>query len=149
MAKKESNMLKILIAVDGSEHARRAIEAVGKMAKSSLELEAMLICVSPEPIFYGDYTAATIRKIEEDQKEHQDTILTKGGQLAKAQGLKLGDPVRVFGVVANEIVRAAERLNVDQIAMGTRGMGAVGNMVLGSVAQRVLHQTSIPLLLVK
>jgi nucleotide-binding universal stress UspA family protein len=149
MAKKESNMLKILIAVDGSEHARRAIEAVGKMAKSSLVLEAMLICVSPEPIFYGDYTAATIRKIEEDQKEHQDTILTKGGQLAKAQGLKLGDPVRVFGVVANEIVRAAERLNVDQIAMGTRGMGAVGNMVLGSVAQRVLHQTSIPLLLVK
>jgi nucleotide-binding universal stress UspA family protein len=142
-------MLKILIAVDGSDHARRAIEAVGKMAKSALELEAVLICVSPEPIFYGDYSSATIRKIEEDQKEHQDIILTRGTELAKAQGLKLGDPVRVFGVVANEIVRAAEGLKVDQIAMGTRGMGAVGNMVLGSVAQRVLHQTSIPLLLVK
>ena len=57
--------------------------------------------------------------------------------------------MRVFGVVANEIVRAAAELRVDQIAMGTRGMGAVGNMVLGSVAQRVLHQASIPLLLVK
>ena len=142
-------MLKILIAVDGSEHARRAIEAVGKMAKSSLDLEASLICVSPEPIFYGDYSAATIRKIEEEQKEHQDVILTRGAELAKAQGIKLGEPVRVFGVVANEIVRAADERKVDQIVMGTRGMGAVGNMVLGSVAQRVLYQTSVPLLLVK
>jgi nucleotide-binding universal stress UspA family protein len=142
-------MLKILIAIDGSEHARRAIEAVGKMSKSALELEAVLICVSPEPIIYGDYTAASIRKIEEDQKEHQDIILTRGTELAQAQGLKLGEPVRVFGVVANEIVRAADGLKVDQIAMGTRGMSAIGNMVMGSVAQRVLHQTSVPLLLVK
>lgn len=142
-------MLKILIAVDGSEPARRAIEAVGKMAKSSIELEATLICVSPEPIFYGNYTTSTIQKIEEDQKAHQATILARGTGLAKAQGLKLGEPVRVFGVVANEIVRAADDGKFDQIVMGTRGMGAIGNMVLGSVAQRVLHQTSVPLLLVK
>lgn len=142
-------MLKILIAIDGSEHAKRAIEAVGKMAKSSLALEAVLICVSPEPILYGDYSAATIRKIEEDQKEHQDIVLTRGTELANAQGIKLGDPVRVFGVVANEIVRAADDRKVDQIVMGTRGMSAIGNMVMGSVAQRVLHQTSVPLLLVK
>jgi len=142
-------MLKILIAVDGSEPARRAIAAVGKMAKSSLELEATLICVSPEPVFYGDYTASTIRQIEEDQKTHQDIVLTRGAELAKAQGLMLGAPVRVFGVVANEIVRAADDGKFDQIVMGTRGMGAIGSMVLGSVAQRVLHQTSVPLLLVK
>ena len=45
-------MLKILIAVDGSEHARRAIEAVGKMVKSAFELEAMLICVNPRNRFF-------------------------------------------------------------------------------------------------
>lgn len=142
-------MLKILIAVDGSEPARRAIEAVGKMAKSLLELEATLICVSPEPVFYGDYTASTIRQIEEDQKAHQDIVLTRGAELSKAQGLKLGVPVRVFGVVANEIVRTADDGKFDQIVMGTRGMGTIGSMVLGSVAQRVLYQTSVPLLLVK
>ncbi len=142
-------MLKILIAVDGSEHAKRAIEAVGNMVKSSLELEATLICVSPEPIFYGDYSASSVRKIEEDQKAHQDTILTRGAELAKAQGLKLGAPVRVFGVVANEIVRATDNGKFDQIVMGTRGMSNIGNMILGSVAQRVLYQTSVPLLLVK
>ena len=142
-------MLKILIAVDGSEHANRAIEAVGKMGRSSLDLEATLLCVSPEPIFYGDYTVATIQKIEEDQKQQQNTILSKAMELARAQGLKLGEPARAYGVIANEIVRIAKELQVDQLAMGTRGMGAVGNMFLGSVAQRVIHQSPVPVLLVK
>lgn len=142
-------MLKILIAVDGSEHANRAIEAVGNMAKSSLDLEAILLCVSPEPLFYGDYTAATIQRIEEDQKRQQNTILTKAAEHARSVGLKLGEPARAYGVIANEIVRIAQEQHVDQIAMGTRGMGAVGNMVLGSVAQRVLHHSTVPVLLAK
>ena len=142
-------MLKILIAVDGSEHANRAIEAVGKMARSSLDLEAVLVSVSPEPIFYGDYTASTIQKIEEDQKKQQNLLLANATQLATAQGLKLDEPARAYGVVANEIVRIAIDRRVDQIAMGTRGMGAVGSLLLGSVAQRVLHQSPVPVLLVK
>jgi nucleotide-binding universal stress UspA family protein len=57
--------------------------------------------------------------------------------------------VRTYGVIANEIVRVAKDLQVDQIAMGTRGMGAVGSLLLGSVAQRVIHQSEVPILLVK
>ena len=142
-------MLKILIAVDGSEHANRAIEAVGKMVKSALDLEATLLCVSPEPIFYGDYTLTTIQKIEEDQRKQQTMVLTKATEYAAAKGLKLGESVRAYGVIANEIVRVAKDLQVDQIALGTRGMGAIGNMLLGSVAQRVLHQSPVPVLLAK
>jgi nucleotide-binding universal stress UspA family protein len=142
-------MLKILIAVDGSEHANRAIEAVGKMAKSSLDLEAVLVSVSPEPVFYGDYTASTIQKIEEEQKKQQNLLLAKATEWARAQGLKLDEPARAYGVIANEIVRVAMDRHVDQIAMGTRGMGAVGSLLLGSVAQRVLHQSPVPVLLVK
>lgn len=70
-------------------------------------------------------------------------------ELAKAQGLKLGEPARAYGVIANEIVRIANERQVDQIAMGTRGMGAMGNMILGSVAQRVIHQSAVPVLLTK
>ena len=142
-------MLKILIAVDGSEHANRAIKAVGDMARSSLELEATLLCVSPEPVFYGSYSMATIQKIEEDQKKHQNTILADATERAKAHGLKLSEPARAFGVIANEIIRIANDRQIDQIAMGTRGLGAMGNMLLGSVAQRVLHHASVPVLLVR
>lgn len=142
-------MLKILIAVDGSDHANRVIEAVAKMARSSLDLQATLLCVSPEPIFYGDYTAATIQKIEEDQKKQQDTILGQAMEQATTLRLKVGEPARAYGVIANEIVRIANELKVDQIAMGTRGMGAIGNMLLGSVAQRVIHRSPVPVLLVR
>lgn len=142
-------MLKILIAVDGSEHANRAIEAVATMARSALDLEATLLCVSPEPMIYAGYTAATIQKIEEDQKRQQNTILTKAAELARSLQLKVAEPARAYGVIANEIVRAAKEHRADQIAMGTRGMGAIGNMLLGSVAQRVIHQSEVPVLLVK
>lgn len=142
-------MLKILIAVDGSEHADRAIEAVAAMARSSLELEATLLCVSPEPLFYGSYTAATIQKIEDEQIVQQNAILAKAMEHARVGGLKVVAPARAYGVIANEIVRIAKDRQVDQIALGTRGMGAVGNMLLGSVAQRVLHQSPVPVLLVK
>jgi nucleotide-binding universal stress UspA family protein len=142
-------MLKILIAIDGSEPANRAIEAVGKMARSSLQLEATLLCVSPEPVFYGNYTQGTIQRIEEDQKKHQNALLSQAMSLARAQSLNLAEPLRAYGVIANEIVRLALEAQVDQIAMGTRGMGAVGSMLLGSVAQRVIHLSPVPVLLVK
>ncbi len=142
-------MLKILIAIDGSEPANRAIEAVGKMARSSLQLEATLLCVSPEPVFYGNYTQGTIQRIEEDQKKHQNALLSQATSLARAQSLNLAEPLRAYGVIANEIVRLALEAQVDQIAMGTRGMGAVGSMLLGSVAQRVIHLSPVPVLLVK
>lgn len=142
-------MLKILIAVDGSERANHAIEAVAHMARSSMELEILLLCVSPEPIFYGDYSSATIQQIEEEQKIQQNTILTNAMELARAQGLMVGETIRAYGVVANEIVRIAKDRQVDQIAMGTRGMGAVGNVLMGSVAQRVVHHSPVPVLLAK
>jgi nucleotide-binding universal stress UspA family protein len=141
-------MLKILIAVDGSGHSSRAIEAVGDMARASLELQAVLLCVSPEPVFYGSYTAATIQKIEDEQMVQQNAVLHKAMAQAAAAGLK-AEPARAYGVIAHEIVRVATDRQVDQIAMGTRGMGAVGSLLLGSVAQRVLHQSSVPVLLVK
>ncbi|CAN5421759.1 universal stress protein [soil metagenome] len=142
-------MLKILIAVDGSEHASRAIEAVGHMARASLELEAILLCVSPEPVFYGSYTAATIQRIEDEQVIQQNAVLAKAMEHAQTAGLTVAEPARAYGVIANEVVRVAKDRQVDQIAMGTRGMGALGNMLLGSVAQRVLHQSPVPVLLVK
>lgn len=142
-------MLKILIAVDGSEHADRAVVAVGKMARASLELEATLLCVSPEPLFYGSYSAATIKKVVAEQVIQQDVILNQALAQAKAAGLEVGEPARAYGVIPNEIVRVAKERGVDQIVMGTRGMGAMGNLFLGSVAQGVIHQSTVPVLLVK
>jgi nucleotide-binding universal stress UspA family protein len=53
------------------------------------------------------------------------------------------------GEPAAEIVRLADERGVDQIVMGTHGRGAVVSLFLGSVAQRVVHLSKVPVLLVK
>jgi len=146
-------MLKVLIAVDGSEHASRAIDAVGKMAKSSAELEATLLCVSQgallDPLFSGGYTVESMKKLQEEQTRQQDGVLASATEQARARSIKLTEPVRAHGAIANEIVRVAKERQVDQVAMGTRGLGAVAGMVMGSVAQRVVHLSPVPVLLAK
>lgn len=55
----------------------------------------------------------------------------------------------VFGDPAEEIVRAAERSDVDLVVMGSRGMGKLGSAILGSVAGSVLRHAPCPVLVVK
>ena len=95
------------------------------------------------------YTAGTLEQIKITQIRQQDDTLREAEEHAKALGLRIGESLRPKGVEVDEIVRAASELAVDQIAIGTRGMGALGSFFLGSVAQRVVHLSSVPVLLVK
>jgi nucleotide-binding universal stress UspA family protein len=54
----------------------------------------------------------------------------------------------VVGPIAEGIIEQAKQSGSDVIYMGTRGMTALANMVLGSVATRVLHLTHIPVVLI-
>lgn len=146
-------MLKILIAVDGSEQAKRAIETVGKMAQATVDVEATLVCVRTgavlEPIFARDYSENTLKKLDTEQENQQTAVLNDATNRAKELGLKTSEPVRAYGAIAHEILRIAKERQVDLIAMGTRGLGALGSMLHGSVAQRVLHESPVPVLMVK
>ena len=55
----------------------------------------------------------------------------------------------LFGEAGETLADAARRLKCGSIVMGTRGQGAVGNLVLGSVATRVVHLAKVPVTLVK
>ena len=53
------------------------------------------------------------------------------------------------GEPADEILKLAERLGCDLIAMSTHGHGFLADIILGSVAERVRHRTSIPVLMLR
>ena len=55
----------------------------------------------------------------------------------------------IVGEVVSELVEAARKLGCTLIVMGTRGMGSLGSLVLGSVASHVVHEAPLPVLLVK
>ena len=141
-------MFKILIAIDGSEHANHAIEAVARLPRGADGMTVVLVNVS-NPVYYGELPASAVEEVEMARREQQDRLLDDAAQLAKDRGLTVEATHGTSGPVAVEIVGLARETGADQIAMGTRGMGAVGSLFLGSVALGVVHRSAVPVLLVK
>jgi len=142
-------MLKMLIAVDGSEHSLHAIAAVARIASETVQRQVVLLNVRSAPVLFGDLPSLNLEQIDEAQKKQQDEVLAIALERARACGLVIGATRRAEGNAAREIVRVAAECGADQIVIGTRGMGALGSLFIGSVAQRVVHLAEVPVLLVK
>jgi nucleotide-binding universal stress UspA family protein len=112
-------------------------------------LEVVLLNVRDGPLYYGELPPFDYESVERRQIQRQQDLL--GGALAEAHrlGLQQVSTRGEQGAAATEIVRVAQELAVDEIVMGTHGRGAVGGLFLGSVAQRVVHLSKVPVLLVK
>jgi nucleotide-binding universal stress UspA family protein len=77
-----------------------------------------------------------------------EKLLAQPEITALAAGLACVTHVRI-GAPAEVIAAYAAEKGCDAIVMGTRGMGAVAGLVMGSVAQKVVHLASVPVTLVK
>jgi nucleotide-binding universal stress UspA family protein len=141
--------MKMLIAVDGSEHARHAIEAAARLARAMPAVEVVLLNVADAMVFYGELPPFDIEAVERAQRQHQEQLLAEAEAMARASGLQNVLTQSAVGLTAQEILRVADERGVDQIVMGTHGRGVVGSLLLGSVAQRVVHQAKVPVLLVR
>jgi nucleotide-binding universal stress UspA family protein len=142
-------MLKILVPVDGSEHARHAIDAVAELARAGAKLEVTLLNVRLGPVYYGELPPLGTQMLEEAQVAQQGELLAGAERYARSLELPIAAVQRAVGFPPHEIDRVAREWPCDQIAMGTRGMGAMGSLLLGSVAQRVVHTAAVPVLLAK
>jgi nucleotide-binding universal stress UspA family protein len=142
-------MTKILVAVDGSENAIRAVDFVLRLAQNSREtLEVHVLNVQP-PVTFGD-----IKKYVGQEAlnayyhdEGAKALATVRQQLDKssvAHNYHIG-----VGKVAETIANYAHEHGCTQIVMGTRGLGAISGIVMGSVATKVINLTDVPLTLVK
>jgi nucleotide-binding universal stress UspA family protein len=142
-------MMKLLIAIDGSDHARRAIEAAARLAKEGVAVDAVLVHVRDSPAYYGELPPFDYESIESSLRQRQSTLLEAGLAQARNCGLPTVATQAAQGQAAQEIVRLAAERGADCIVMGTRGMNALGGLLLGSVAQRVVHLAAVPVMLVK
>lgn len=140
-------MLKVLVMADGSENSLRSIRFV--IQKASLYKEAMeLHLLNVQHPFPG-----TVRLLagEEAKRFHHDEgikALDAARKLLDAAGVKYTYHIGV-GDIGETIAHYVTEKKIEQIVMGTRGAGAVANVLLGSVATKVLHLVDVPVLLVK
>ncbi|TDU31673.1 nucleotide-binding universal stress UspA family protein [Panacagrimonas perspica] len=142
-------MQKVLVAFDGSESSIRALRFVVEQPKAARPSELHLLNVQDYPIVISEYvTSSMIEAIRRGQTEHSREVLARGVALLESSGIPHHEHV-VIGFPGTAITEQAAALGCGQIVMGTRGLGMVKGLVLGSVAQRVIHLSPVPVTLVK
>jgi nucleotide-binding universal stress UspA family protein len=163
---------KILVPLDGSELAEAAIPYVKEIGRRCEQLEVVLLQVvrlpqgrsapvykrqdaafpammadSPADLETARYPIYRDQEIESARAE-VEAALTPTAQQLRSDDISVRIAV-AFGRPAQEIVDFAEREDIDLIAMSTHGRSGLSRWILGSVADKVLRGTQLPVLLVR
>lgn len=143
--------MNILLAVDGSKNSLDAVSSLISHAnwfKDPPKVQLLFVHL-PVPSVGGAFGHGP-------SKEALDRYYTEEGEAALATAKSLLDKARiphadsiVVGQPAETICDHATRTECELICMGTRGLGAAASLVLGSVANKVLHLAGMPVLMVK
>src|SRR5690606_41134360 len=142
-------MTTILIPVDGSQHSVRALETALSVASLAEEVKLHVITVQA-PIVSGNVTrfisAENLKSYyEEEGRKALDPlkdVIAKAGDAVVSQEV-------LVGPIAETIVEYAQKHGCDRIIMGTRGLGRVTGLVLGSVTTKVISLAEVPVTRVK
>ena len=137
---------RILLAVDGSEHAIRAAKVAAEMAHcmKSVELR-IVVAYEPIPSFLGEpnLQLAINARLNEAQG-----ILKKAIKLVGNSHIDVHTEL-IESDAAEAIIEVAKTRNSDVIIMGSRGLGRLAGLLLGSTSQKVVSHAPCPVLIVR
>jgi nucleotide-binding universal stress UspA family protein len=139
-------MKKILVPVDGSEASARAVRVAAERARL-VKGELHVLHVDP-PMHYEEMRVYVVREdLEKVRSEASRRVLDGAAKIAAGEKVAHVEHLR-HGDVAHVIADVVKAQGMDEIVMGTRGMGTLGTLLLGSVAYRVVHLVRVPVTLV-
>jgi nucleotide-binding universal stress UspA family protein len=140
--------MRILVPVDGSQAALRAVKHAAAIAAHG-KGEVHLLNVQPILPMYGMVRAyMRLPQYKAARAALARQALAGAEKLLAREKIRRRDHV-MYGEPGETIADAARTLKCRMIVMGTRGQGAVGNLLLGSVATKVIHLAKVPVTLVK
>jgi nucleotide-binding universal stress UspA family protein len=141
----------ILLATDGSDEAGLATQAAAELSKATgsevhiayvLPTEARLIGPHAYP---DEIKESLVERAERDARsfleEQAERVSSEGGKVAETH-LRAGHPDK-------ELIRLAGVLGVGTIVMGSRGIGAIERMLIGSVSESVVRHAHCPVYVVR
>jgi nucleotide-binding universal stress UspA family protein len=139
---------KILVPLDGSELAKKALDEAERLAKC-FDAEIILFEVIPFMPIYGSPELVTPLIVDEKQKESAQKYLTHLAEELKKRDIEVTTGVRTGQQVALEIIEFAKESGADLIVMCTHGRSGISRWLLGSVALKVLAHAGAPILLIR
>ena len=156
----KARLEKILVTLDGSKPSEAVlpyIEALASRLKSRvilLNVVEQLYNVYPYTEGLGYYGSAGVVRVPNTEEEMQpakdvaEKYMKDVNDKLSSKGVKTSYEIRI-GSPAEEIIKAEEEMKPDMVAMSTHGHSGFGRFEHGSIADKVLHAGTTPLLLVK
>lgn len=131
----------VLIAYDGSEPARRALDRVVRFMPNA---QVAVIAVAA-PVYHDP---RLVKFPDEFEEEHQRKALAEAQEVLAQNGIEATTASPV-GDAATEIAQTARDSGADLVVLGARGLSTLKRLVLGSVSTKVLHDAPCDVLVVK
>jgi nucleotide-binding universal stress UspA family protein len=146
----------VLIAYDGSDNAKAAIERAGAVLQHGHAVVATAWTsfedAAPAALLAlpGDMVREGTQTLDEANREEAEELAAEGAELARAAGFD-AEPrgVRSKGPFFAALIHLAEELDAQAIVAGSRGRSALRAAVLGSVSTGLLHHTRRPVMIVR
>lgn len=142
----------ILVPIDGSEHAKKALSVACQLAKQ--EQASLILLHIPEQLAQDTLLVWGIGAVE--MKASQEELEAAGHQIrdraaeaARDAGVEHVEAMVTQGDPTRTILDEARRRDVDAIVMGSRGLGDLKGLVVGSVSHKVSHAADCTVITVR
>lgn len=142
---------RILVPTDFSESSQHALQlAVRSVAEDGATLTLLHVAPlpAPYPTDYGPIPVPVLLPNLAELEAESLKLLTAQAKGDIPEGMAW-TPKSVLGVPADEIAREIEQGGYDLVVMGTHGRTGIRHLILGSVAERVLRSSKVPVLVTR
>lgn len=141
---------KILVAIDDSEISANVIQQAAQLAKALNSQITLVQVMTLDPYLADAYLRmGQSNELIERVRSYVQENLTKAQKQFEELGQTVATQVVEGFSVHEEIIKAAQNFEVDLIIMGSHGRTGFKKFILGSVAQKVLGESHIPVLIVR
>lgn len=140
---------RVLLCVDGSPTAQRAVDYVSGLAgTTATPIEAHLVNVRAPVMPRTGVGAASFEDIDRAGRDGGEAVLRAAEKSLAAAGIRFQSHL-VIGQVADSIDELGTTQRCARVILGSRGLSAMKHLALGSVAYQVIHHASLPVTVVK
>lgn len=146
---------RILVAMDGSDLAARALDHALQLAKLAGSAMTIVTVNEPAVVAGGGYAAVAgtafdpLPELIEAQQQVAKDLLAAAARKAEAAGVSVGTVLIENSFPADGIIATANEIGAELIVMGSHGRSGLGRLLLGSQTNNVLAHSKIPVLVTR